>query len=149
MSFPAIRRAMPDDTVALAALIERTILASNVADYDPAAIGSLLQAMAPVHIAERMVSRDCFVAVDDGVFVGTISLGGDRLHQMFVAPERQKGGLGRRLVAHLEGHARARGVADLRLHSSLTARGFYERLGYRMVSYQPQGVPTWLMIKRL
>lgn len=105
--------------------------------------------MAPAQVAARMADRDCFVAVENGRLVGTVSLGGDRLRQMFVEPDRQKGGLGRRLVGHLEAHARALGIAELELSSSLTARGFYERLGYRMIAYQPQGVPTWLMSKRL
>lgn len=149
MSSPVIRRAAAADAEALSALIERTVVASNAPDYEAAAIELLMKFATPAGVVERMAGRDCFVAVEAGQVVGTISLGGDRLHQMFVAPERQKGGLGRRLVEYLEGHARAVGIGELRLHSSLTARGFYERLGYRMIECQPHDVPTWLMSKRL
>lgn len=41
-------------------------------------------------------------------------------------------------------------MRELKLSSSLTARGFYERLGYRLI--QPEehdGVSTFLMVKTL
>ena len=65
-------------------------------------------------------------------------------------PGSQQAGIGARLVGHLEDHALKVGVTELKLSSSLTARGFYERLGYRIV--QPEehdGVSTFLMAKTL
>ena len=94
--------------------------------------------------------RDVFVCQKDGRIVGTIALGSDRLRSLFVDPELQQAGIGARLVAHLEAHARKVGVSELKLSSSLTARGFYERLGYRLI--QPEehdGVSTFLMAKAL
>ena len=146
---PVIRRATRDDVDALAELIDRTVVQSNAPDYPPATLAELRAFANPARLLELMADRECFVAVAGGRIVGTISLGGERLRQMYVAPEIQKGGLGRQLVEFLEAHARAQGIAELALHSSLTARGFYERMGYRMIEYLPQGVPTWLMTKRL
>ena len=149
MSSLLIRRATADDVETLSALIARTVIVSNTPDYEADAIRMLQEFARPASVAERMAGRDCFVAVDGDKVVGTISLGGDRLRQTYVAPEYQKHGLGRRLVEHLEAHARSLGVMELRLHSSLTARAFYARLGYEAVEYQPHDVPTWLMTKRL
>jgi len=96
MRSPIIRRATPDDVELLTALIRRTVIASNTRHYETEAIGRLLEAMAPERVAERMATRECFLACENGELVGTGSLGEERLRQMFVAPERQRSGLGRR-----------------------------------------------------
>ena len=97
-----------------------------------------------------MAERDVFVCQMGERIVGTIALGGDRLRSLFVEPGLQQTGIGARLVAHLEAHALKVGVTELKLSSSLTARGFYERLGYRMVQpEQHDGVSTFLMAKML
>jgi putative acetyltransferase len=98
----------------------------------------------------RMAERDVFVGEKGGRIVGTIALGGDRLRSLFVDPELQQAGIGARLVAHLEAHARKAGVGELKLSSSLTARGFYERLDYRLIQLEEHdGVSTFLMAKTL
>lgn len=97
-----------------------------------------------------MAERDVFVCQMGDRIVGTIALGDDRLRSLFVEPGLQQAGIGAQLVAHLEAHARKAGVRELKLSSSLTARGFYERLGYRLI--QPEehdGVSTFLMTKTL
>jgi hypothetical protein len=41
-------------------------------------------------------------------------------------------------------------VRELKLSSSLTARGFYERLGYRLIQLEEHdGVSAFLMVKTL
>jgi putative acetyltransferase len=82
--------------------------------------------------------------------VGTIGLGGDKLRSLFVEPGLHGKGVGARLVAHLEAHARKAGVAELHLSSSITARGFYERLGYRLIRFEErEDGSTFLMSKTL
>jgi N-acetylglutamate synthase-like GNAT family acetyltransferase len=73
-------------------------------------------------------ARTFFVAVEDGVVVGTVALEGNRLRAMAV--EGQTRGVGRLLVALLEEEARARGIPRIELHARITARGFYAKLGY-------------------
>ena len=58
--------------------------------------------------------------------------------------------IGAQLVAHLEAHALRAGVKELRLSSSLTARGFYERLGYHTIRLEERvDGSTYLMRKTL
>ncbi len=52
------------------------------------------------------------------------------LKQLAVAKGRQGLGLGRRLMDEIEYAARARAGKRLILHARLTARAFYEKLGY-------------------
>jgi putative acetyltransferase len=145
-----IRDAGPEDVAAISALVQHTVRISNGRDYPPQAIELIVANFAPDKVGQRMAERDVFVCQAGDRIVGTIALGGDRLRSLFVEPGLQQAGIGARLVAHLEAHARKAGVGELKLSSSLTARGFYERLGYRLI--QPEehdGVSTFLMAKTL
>ncbi|HEX9328175.1 MAG TPA: GNAT family N-acetyltransferase, partial [Reyranella sp.] len=128
-----IRDAGPDDVAAISALVQHTVRISNGRDYPPQAIDLIVANFAPDKVGQRMAERDVFVCQMGDRIVGTIALGGDRLRSLFVEPGLQQAGIGARLVAHLEAHARTAGVRELKLSSSLTARGFYERLGYRLI----------------
>jgi N-acetylglutamate synthase-like GNAT family acetyltransferase len=145
-----IRRAGPDDATAISALVQFTVRTSNSRDYSPEVVESIVADFAPDKVGQRMAERDVFVCQRGDRIVGTIALGGDRLRTLFVEPRLQQAGIGAGLVAHLEAHAVKVGVAELKLSSSLTARGFYERLGYRVI--QPEehdGVSSYLMAKTL
>ena len=67
-----------------------------------------------------------------------------KMRQVAVAPERQGGGLGSRLVAYCEGVARAAGCAQITLHARETAVPFYLRAGYEVEGepFEEVTVPT-------
>ena len=134
MSDLVIRAATADDLPAISALVQHTVRISNGRDYPAQAVELIVADFAPAKVGQRMTERDVFVCQKGGRIVGTIALGADRLRSLFVDPELQRAGIGARLVSHLETHARKVGVSELKLSSSLTARGFYERLGYRLIS---------------
>jgi GNAT superfamily N-acetyltransferase len=58
----------------------------------------------------------------------------ERLRALFVDGERQRSGVGRMLLAEVEGRARRRGCRRLRGAMSLNAVPFYESEGYRVYS---------------
>lgn len=147
-----IRAATPADAPAMSSLIRRTVSVSNTADYSPAVIEHLLEEFAPAKVAERMEGRDVFVLCVEESMVGTISLGlaAGKLHSMFVDPDRQKQGFGRQLVDHLEHHAASKGFQEIVVSSSLTARPFYEKLGYVSEAFEEKpGASTWFMRKQI
>ena len=80
-----------------------------------------------------MAERDVFVCQKGDRIVGTIALGGDGCARCSSSPSCSRPGSARAWSRHLEAHARKVGVSELKLSSSLTARGFYERLGYRLI----------------
>ena len=126
---------------ALSELIRRTVRLSNARDYAAPVVELIAANYAPDKVAQRLVERDVFVCVEGNRIVGTVGLESDKLRSLFVEPGLQGKGVGARLVAHLEAHARMAGVAELHLSSSITARRFYERLGYRMIRFdeRPDG----------
>ncbi|MEM7224600.1 MAG: GNAT family N-acetyltransferase [Pseudomonadota bacterium] len=138
------------DAPALSELIQRTIRRTNAADYDPAEIELVCESFAPERIAEIMSRRAVYLAKQDATPVGTVSLGDGKLHALFVDPDLQGQGLGQRLVGHVEARARTCGLQRLEVSSSITALPFYERLGYRLIEFEPRKIgATYLMWKKL
>jgi predicted GNAT family N-acyltransferase len=56
--------------------------------------------------------------------------GSVRMRQVAIAMDRQRSGIGRKLVAFSETHARELGLREMILHARDTAVPFYEKLGY-------------------
>ena len=74
---------------------------------------------------------------------------------VFVQPRLQKGGRGRALMRALEEEARARGVSQIRLSSSLPSKKFYDSLGYKITEEKSidvgegQRLDFWKAVKEL
>jgi len=144
-----VRAAYPDDAPALSALIQNTLRTTNAADYAPEVIEKICAHFTPEQVHQKLAAREVFAALADGTIAGTASFAGNRLLALYVAPSFQGQGVGACLVRHIETLAVARGLEELWLSSSLTARGFYERLGYHMQKLEDWGAGdvTWLMRK--
>jgi len=145
-----IRQATPADAATISALIQQAVRHGNAADYEPEIIDRICANFSRAMVVRRMSEREVFVGEVDGQIAGTVSLRGDKLYSLFVAVERHGQGIGRHLVDHLEARALAKGVHALRLSAALGARPFYERLGYRVLAFEPRDDgSTWLMLKDL
>lgn len=74
-----------------------------------------------------------------------------RLRQMAVYNERQRKGLGRALMNFAENLARDRGYKWLSMHARCNAVGFYEKMGYGVVSdeFTEITIPHVVMEKQL
>jgi len=86
-------------------------------------------------VAEWIVSRDnhCATATAESgevVGFGMMSREGEVI-LLYVSPDSVGSGAGHGLLEALERQARAWGLSELFLDSTLTAKGFYERQGYR------------------
>ncbi|GAA4605554.1 hypothetical protein GCM10023107_72490 [Actinoplanes octamycinicus] len=84
----------------------------------------------PERIMQLAEARQMFVAVDDGTVVGTVSRDGNKVFTMFVQPQGISRGVGRRLMGHIETLAANEGYEYMETGASITAHGFYQRLGY-------------------
>ena len=134
LSGVTLRPATADDALAISTVALSAIRTTNARDYAPEAIDEICSNFTVRAVLERMQSRDVFVALSGGRIVGTISLGSDKLHSLFVDPNSQGQDIGRILVSLLEAHARAKGLTRLWLSSSITARPFYKKLGYSEIN---------------
>lgn len=100
---------------------------------------------------------DVWVAERDGAVVGLLVLVGEPdgllIENVAVDPARQGEGIGRALLSHAEGEARARGLGKMRLytHEKMAEnRALYARLGYREINRSSaSGFPRVHMDKHL
>ena len=150
MSPLVIRAASEADAPVIAELCQRAIRETNAADYPPDIIARIAADFSTAEVARRMADRKVFVAHADAVLLGTISLGPDKVHSVFVHADTQHRGVGKRMMVHIEAVARADNRRALALSSSLTAVPFYASLGYTEAGRElRQCVTTVLMVKLL
>ena len=68
-----------------------------------------------------------------GFIVATGALVGNEILGVFVKPENQGQGFGKRIMSELEGRAKRKGFSEIVLSVSLTSRKFYETLEYELL----------------
>src|SRR4051794_13760601 len=97
-----LRAAREDDAEDVSRLIVTALRETNAKDYSPENIARLERAFSPDSVCGLMRKRRMFVAVSGGRIVGTASLEGNVVRTVFVAPDVQSQGIGRRLMAKVE-----------------------------------------------
>ncbi len=143
-----IRLALEADAEAISGVILTALRESNAQDYSPDIIARVAESFSPAGVRRLMSGRTVFVAIEDGSIVGTASLDRAVVRTVFVAPSAQRRGVGACLMAAIEQSARASGSATLSVPSSITARGFYEKLGFNTVGESFHGDERTIIMER-
>lgn len=125
-----IRSFRPGDAPEISDVIGRCLREVNSRDYPESVITLMCEHFTAGRIAELAGERQMFVAVEDGTVVGTVSRDGNKVFTMFVRPGTIGRGVGRQLMRHIEALAAAEGHAYMETGASISAHGFYQRLGY-------------------
>jgi len=127
-----VREYREDDVAAIVALFRDTVRRVNSRDYS----SEQVEAWAPDDIdvgawAHRLARRFTVVAEIDGWVAGFADLEDDgHLDHLYVHADHPHCGVGRALLAVIEAEARLRGLPSLFTEASITARPFFERLGF-------------------
>src|SRR5712692_9134379 len=124
-----IKPATAVDAEGISCMVIRALRETNPQDYAPEIIDALVSTFSPERVASLIASRQVYVAIAHGMIIGTASLRGSVVRTVFVDPDHQGKGIGARLMDVVEIPARARSITTLIVPSSLTAQGFYEKLG--------------------
>lgn len=132
-----IRRFREDDAEAVSALIIRTIRISNVKDYPAELMEELVRSQQPANVLERAGWTHFYVVEDEGSIIGCGAIGPywgktdeSSLFTIFVLPEYQGRGVGRRIIETLEQDEFFLRAKRIEIPSSITAVNFYRRMGY-------------------
>ena len=130
---PEIDGLSGNDLDAAARLFCDTVHSINARDYTP----EQLDAWAPrdgrclAQIAEKLSEQHTIGLKECGILVGFGSLDDeDDIDMLFVHKDRQKQGVAKTILHQLERLALERGKRTISTYASLTARPFFERMGY-------------------
>ena len=132
-----IRKLKKEDAQALSEMIAFTLRTTNAKDYSGAYLEKIVLRMQPDHLLESAAGRHFYVAEADGRIVGSGAVGpyyGRKdescLFTVFVHPDFQGKGVGRRVMEALERDAYFLRAKRVEVPASRTAVGFSLKLGY-------------------
>ena len=125
-----IRPAAEADAEAASNVVAVTVRESNARDYSRDIVEMVVADSAPERMQAMIRDGDFFIAEENGEIVGVAGLIEGTLRRCFVLPALQGKGIGRELLVAIERMAHRNHLPVLRVNSSLTATGFYERLGF-------------------
>jgi len=98
--------------------------------YDDEAINTLCSLYTPKHILYYSKLDNIFTALSNSMIVGTISLYGDMIRNLFVKRDFQKKGIGKLLMDFIDTLAKEKNISTLYVNSNLSAYNFYQSLGF-------------------
>ncbi|MBR3446557.1 MAG: GNAT family N-acetyltransferase [Oscillospiraceae bacterium] len=132
-----VRRFEKADAGVVSAAVCETVRVSNAKDYPPEYIDVLIAQHSPEVIAERAEQGHMYVACDGDRIIGTGTITGywgstteSILLTIFVLPEYQGKGVGRRIIETLEQDEYGKRANRIEIPASLTGVHFYRHLGY-------------------
>lgn len=132
-----IRRFCEDDAEKVSAMIIHTLKTSNSKDYSAEDVNAWEKEMQPAGVSERASWTHFYVVEDDNNIIGCGAIGpywGSEtescLFNIFVLPECQGKGIGRKIIETLEQDEYFLRAKRVEVPASITAVDFYRKLGY-------------------
>jgi N-acetylglutamate synthase-like GNAT family acetyltransferase len=145
-----IRRATLADAEAISNVIIQTLKEVSSKDYPDSVINEVIKSFSKEQITVKMKQRKIIVITEKNHIIGTASLEGNLVRTVFVLPNKQGKKAGSLLMHYLEEIARKESISSLTVSSSITAEGFYQKLGYSALRNEYYGEErTIIMEKKL
>lgn len=125
-----IRKFCQADAINVSNVIRRSLALLNSKDYSDENIKFMVEHFSPQTVLDLAAKREMFIAVVDSKIAGTGSLQNGTIYSLFVDPDYVGKGIGTKLMNKLEETAKSNHIDVLKVPSSITAIGFYMRLGF-------------------
>ena len=122
------------DLGSLHRMICDTIDASYSGVYPLRAVQFFKEYHSEKRIMERSQAGEVLIIERGGSIVATGALVGNEILGVFVKPEDQGQGLGKRIMSELEGRAKKKSFSEIVLSVSLASRKFYDNLEYEVLA---------------
>mgnify|MGYP001597092953 CR=1 FL=1 len=101
--------------------------------YPKEVIKDWLIEMTPEIILEKSKQRICFVAEENGIIIGHISLYNNEIKKLHVLPEFHGKSIGKQLLQEIEKVAKSNRLTKLIVLSSVYAEPFYKKCGFKNI----------------
>lgn len=149
-----IRRFKEQDAENCSGLIIRNFKTILKNDYPKGAIKAMIGHNSPDNVVKRSNEKLTLVAERKNKIVGIVALKNYEIGSLFVEPDEQGKGVGLKLMGKVGGIAMKRGIKTITLESTPTARGFYEKMGYKTTKkyhrcFRKSKIMVFLMSKSL
>lgn len=148
MTSTVIRGALIGDVGAISHLIIQTLREINAKDYPTTVIEEVIKSFSPDQIVIRMKQRHVFVVIREECIIGTASLEDNVVRPVFILPNNQHQHIGSMLMSHLEKIAKELNIHILTVPSSITAKGFYRKLGYKVLRNEHYGEERTIIMEK-
>ena len=132
-----VRKFVNSDADEVSALIIRTLRTTNVKDYSEEFIENDVKNFTPEGVLQRASWTHFYVICDGNTIVGCGAIGPywgkedeSSLFNIFVLPEYQGKGVGRKIIETLEQDEFFLRAKRVEIPASITACDFYRKLGY-------------------
>jgi putative acetyltransferase len=131
-----VRAYRPEDRDAVINVTVRAIRESAIRDYSPSQIDAWAGGDR-IHNWSALDDRLIWVGVIDEFIIGFADLKpSGHLDRMYVHPEYEGRGIASALLNRLEEAARCQGISRLFTEASITAKPFFERRGFEVLTAQ-------------
>jgi GNAT superfamily N-acetyltransferase len=125
-----MRQAAVNDLSQLLNLVHHTIDISYRDIYHAEAIQAFKDYHSVENLTHDLETGYIIVAEHKDKIIGTGTLLDTNIRRVFISPEHQQYGLGRRIALELERKARSQGLTSIDLSASLGSRIFWVNLGF-------------------
>lgn len=132
-----LRRFQIEDAEEVSAMITKTLRTTNIKDYSSEYIEKTIQSLQPQNLLKRSEWTHFYVVCDYDKIVGCGAIGPywnktneSSFFTIFVLPEYQGKGIGRRIIQTLEQDEFFVRAKRVEIPASITATPFYRKMGY-------------------
>ena len=132
-----IRRFQETDANEVSNLIAKTLRTTNSKDYSSEYIEKDINLLTSEHLIQRSQWTHFYVVCDEDVVIGCGAIGPywgkpdeSSLFTIFVLPEYQGKGIGRKIIETLESDEYFLRAGRIEIPASITACEFYRKMGY-------------------
>ena len=132
-----IRRFKVEDSIELASVSAKTLRITNIKDYSKEYIENDISFLTAEKLIERSKWTNMYVACDGDMIIGCGAIGPywgkedeSSLFTIFVLPEYQGKGIGRKIIETLEQDEYFLRAKRIEIPASITAVNFYIKMGY-------------------
>ena len=132
-----IRRFQETDANEVSNLIAKTLRITNSKDYSSEYIENDINLLTPEYLIQRSQWTHFYVVCDEDIIIGCGAIGPywgkqdeSSLFTIFVLPEYQGKGIGRKIIETLESDEFFLRAKRIEIPASITACQFYRKMGY-------------------